>query len=351
MSTRPNKQWVEPQTPARMFSAFWLIACLGLLIGTGWYPPVLHGQETNAQPATLPPLLVNARQSDTPATIARRYLNDAAKGWMIREYNNMDTLVGGETILIPRGPFRRGGLRPDGYQTVSVLAYSDIGPDSDEATRPPSHVSRSVFGNQMHWLKTEGFIAITPAQLMDFMDFFGQIPKRAVLITADTQSRAFFDLGVPILKMLGFTATVFVATDSVGREGNMTWDQIGQLSRDGFTVGCRGQSGRSLIRRTEKEGGDAHFHRVESELRLAKTAIETHLDVPCLFLAYPHGSTRSLLSAMAAKLGFAAGFIRSPGDTPFFADRFGIHRIAIDGNINAKQFASMLTTMITADLN
>lgn len=351
MSNRLNKQWVEPKMPARMFSVCWLIACIGLLVGIGLYPLVLHGQETQAPSATLPPLLVKARQSDTPAAIAKRYLNDAAKGWMILEYNHLDTLVGGETILIPRGPFRLGGLSPDGYQTVSVLAYSDIGPDSGEAARPPSHVSRSVFGNQMHWLKTEGFIAITPAQLMDFMNFSGQLPQRAVLITVDTQSRAFFDLGVPILKMLEYTATVFVATDAVGRKGNMTWDQIEQLSRDGFTIGCRGKSGRPLIRRTAKEAFDAYFHRVESELRLAKKAIDTHLDAPCLFLAYPHGSTRRLLPAMAAKLGFAAGFIRSAGDTPFYADRFGIHRIAIDGNIDAEQFASILTTTITADLN
>ena len=70
-----------------------------------------------------------------------------------------------------------------------------------------------------------------------------------------------------------------------------------------------------------------------------------------MFLAYPNGSTSSLVSAMAAKLGFSAAFTLSPGDNPFFADRFGIHRIVIDGHINPEQFGSMLTTMIKADLN
>jgi len=318
-----------------------------MLIGVAMFPPTIHGEEMKPDPPPSPPLLVTARQGDTPASIAQRYLNDGSKAWMITEYNGMATFSEGDSIMVPVAPFRPGGLTPDGYQTVPVLAYADIG-ESKGKTR---QVSRSVFSNQMHRLKTDGFIAITPKQLTDFMAFSGQLPRRSVLITFDTVSRSLFDIGIPILKELGFTATVFVVTNDVGGKGAMTWSQIKQLHADGFTIGCQGRSGRSLTRRTKTQAFETYFKSVESELRMARQAIESHLDKPCLFLAYPQGDNNNLVSAMAAKLGFAAAFILRTGDNPFFADRYGIHRTPITREMNLKRFGQSLTTRITADLN
>ena len=153
------------------------------------------------------------------------------------------------------------------------------------------------------------------------------------------------------MKKLGLTATIFVATNGVGVKDSMTWDQIKQLHKDGFSIGCRGRSGRSLTRRSQTQTFEAYFRSVETELRLARKTIETHLDEPCLFLAYPHGDINNLVSAMAAKLGFSAAFIRRPGENPFFADRFSIRRTPIDNRNDSEQFAKLLTTLIPADLN
>ena len=172
-----------------------------------------------------------------------------------------------------------------------------------------------------------------------------------MLITFDTASQNLYMSGIPILQKLGFTATVFISTDAVGHKDAMTWDQIRQSHQDGYTIGCQGRSGRSLTRRTSGQPFKAYFESVATELRVARHTIETHLDEPCLFLAYPHGDTNSLVSAMTAKLGFAAAFVRRAGDNPFFADRYGIHRTPIDSRIDVEQFATLLTTRIPADLN
>ncbi len=321
-----------------------IFICTALLIGAVLLPPTIHGEEMNTDPSPPLPLLVRTRHNDTPADIAQRFLNDATKEWMIVEYNGREAFPGGESVMVPVAPFRPGGLTPDGYQTVPVLAYTDIGDSTGQ-------VSRSTFNDQMRWLKTEGFVTITPGQLTDFMEFSGQLPRRSVLITFDTASQSLYTTSIPILKELGFTATVFLSTDSVGRKDAMTWDQIRQSHQDGFTIGCRGRSGRSLTRRTKGQAFETYFKSVESEMRLARHAIEAHVGEPCLFLAYPHGDTNSLVSAMAAKLGFASAFIRRAGDNPFFADRYGIHRTPVDSQVNSEQFAKRLTTIIPADLN
>jgi peptidoglycan/xylan/chitin deacetylase (PgdA/CDA1 family) len=318
-----------------------------LLMGSGLFPPTVSGEDTGAGPARPIPLLLRARQGDTPAGIARRYLNDASRAWMIDEYNGKGTFSGGEAILVPMSPFRPGGLTPAGYQTVPVLAYLDIGETSDHRHQ----VSRAAFNQQMDRLESEGFKAITPAQLIDFMEFSGQLPRRSVLITFDTVSSGVHDIAVPILKAHGFTATIFVATDRVGGNGAMNWEQIRQLHAEGVTIACRGRSGRSLTRQAGGQALDAYFKSTESELHLSRKAIETRLDAPCLFMAYPGGSTSSLVSAMVAKIGFSAAFTLQPGHNPFFGDRFAVHRTLIDSRTGPDQFDAHLSTLIKADLN
>lgn len=324
-----------------------LVVISVLMMITALLPASIHGQETQSNQARRHPLLVRARQGDTPATIAQRYLNDASKGWMIHEYNDIAAFSGGEAVAVPVVPFRPGGLAPDGYQIVPVLAFSDIGATSGQKNR----LSIAAFKKQMQWLKTQGFTTITPAQLVGFLDFSEQLPRRSVLITADTDSHTFNDVAAPVMTALGFTATVFVAADRVNEKGAMTWNQLKLLGKAGFTIGCRGRLGRSLIRRKKGQSFKNNFYWIESELRYAKKKMEAHLGQPCRFLAYPQGRTNNLVSAMAAKIGFSAAFGLSPGDTPFFANRFSIHRTVIDHRIGLDQFGSRLNTFIAADLN
>ncbi|HSO18016.1 MAG TPA: polysaccharide deacetylase family protein, partial [Desulfosarcina sp.] len=120
--------------------------------------------------------------------------------------------------------------------------------------------------------------------------------------------------------------------------------------QDGFVIGCRGENGRSLARRKPGQSFEANFKWIESELEKAKAAVENHLGTSCRFLAYPQGGSNGLIAAMAAKVGFAAGFTLDPGDNPFFTDRFRIHRIAVDKRSGPEQFAGRLTTLIETDL-
>lgn len=307
---------------------------------------MLHAGEEATKSHALP-LLVKARQGDTPATLAKRYLNDAAKAWMVVEYNGLLNFSEGQAVLIPTAPFRLGGLSSSGYQNVPVLAYTTMNAVSEQNEK----ITPSIFEEQMSWLENCGCQTISPAQLLDFMNFSGQLPKRAVLITADTESSVFFDHMVPALRSFGFTATLFVATDRVGKPGNMTWNQLRLLHEAGFAIGCRGASGRALVPRQGNRFLEDDFTRIENELQAARQAVKQHVGSVCTALAYPVGSANDLVPAMAAKLGFSLAFTRSAGENPFFGDRFSVHRLLIDKPVCPGDFTRMLTTLITADLD
>ena len=296
-----------------------------------------------------PLLLVRARQGDTPQTLAQRYLKAASKGWMIAEYNGKNVFSEGEAVVIPRAVFRPGGLSPDGIQVVPVMAYGDIG-DAAGQTNRTSRISRSAFHEQIRWLSESGFTAISPDRLVQFMAFTAQLPQRSVLITADTESQRFYEDAAPILKAFGMTATIFVAPGRVGEKGAMTWEQIRMLSEEGFTIGCRGRYGQSLTRRKRGQSFKENFSWIESELRKGKKKIEAEMGKPCRFLAYPEGRSDNLIAAMAANLGFSAAFNRSPGGTPFYADRFDIHRNVVDHRTDLDRFSDLLAITIEVDL-
>ncbi len=324
----------------------WILAGALLAAAAGSSAPAALA-ETTGGPSDALPRLVRAREGDTAATLARRYLGDGADAWIIAAYNGTATFEEGQAVMIPTAPFRLGGLTPDGFQNVPVLGYAEI----EAGNGKDMTVSAAAFQSQMQWLQREGYTAISPSQLARFLYFTGQLPPRAVLITADTQSTAFLRWAVPILKQAGFTATLFVASDAVGGDGAMGWDDLRRLANDGFTIGCRGGSGRALVHRHERGAPRDRFTAMHAELHKAKATLESRLGIPCTVLAYPTGESDRLLAATAARLGFDTAFTRSAGENPFFVDRLAIHRIMIDGRMTTDQFARRVVTQIKADLH
>jgi peptidoglycan/xylan/chitin deacetylase (PgdA/CDA1 family) len=66
------------------------------------------------------------------------------------------------------------------------------------------------------------------------------IPDRLVVLTFDDSSRTHFDFVRPLLKKNGFGATFFITTGfefAKDKQHYLTWDQIGELHRDGFEIG------------------------------------------------------------------------------------------------------------------
>ena len=71
---------------------------------------------------------VVAKEGDTFSSLAAKYLKDPSWDWFLAEYNEIDSLKPGQSVIIPLKPDRRGGLTLRGYQTVPVLSYHNLSP-------------------------------------------------------------------------------------------------------------------------------------------------------------------------------------------------------------------------------
>jgi len=103
---------------------------------------------------------------------------------------------------------------PSYKNAVPVLVYHDISERSGRYA-----VSPRVFAEQMAALKTEGFHAISAAEVVAFLDGHGSLPARPFLLTFDDGLGSAWRAADPILARYGFRAISFVITGQLGEHG------------------------------------------------------------------------------------------------------------------------------------
>lgn len=286
-------------------------------------------------------ILVKPRSKDTLSSLAEKYLNDRSKGWVIAEFNTIRTVNPGQELVIPLRPFRKGGLKTCGYQTVPILAYHNF----SKTSASKMVITESAFEEQMKFLKENGYNVITLDQLLDFMDFKEQIPEKSVVITIDDGWKSNIDITFPVLRKYGFPATLFVYTDFIGGKKAMTWEQIKKLEEEGFDIQCHTKIHRNLTKLKKEESFNEYFHSLEREISHPKRVIKRKLGKECTYLAYPYGETDNLVIALLKKYGYRAAFTVNRGGNPLFIDNYRINRSVIYGEYNMAEFKKNLVTL------
>jgi peptidoglycan/xylan/chitin deacetylase (PgdA/CDA1 family) len=259
----------------------------------------------------------------TPAELAQRFLGDRTKSWQIVESNPSAGFNSGDLIVIPLNHFDRGGLHRDGIQTIPILTYHRFSNDCSS----PLCVRRSLFDDQMRYLKENGFHAISPEQLLAFLDYKAGLPKKSVLITMDDGYRSAYEIAYPILKKYGFTATLFIYTNFVGvSKMAITWDQLKELKANGFTIGSHTIKHSDLTMREDGESDADWKARIEMELHGSKQILDKKLNQDTIVLAYPYGKYDKRSITTARKAGYKLAMSVQRGGNPFFADPLYLRR-------------------------
>jgi peptidoglycan/xylan/chitin deacetylase (PgdA/CDA1 family) len=291
-------------------------------------------------------VVITAKSSDSFSSLAQRYLNDSRKGWWISSYNGIDALSAGQRLVIPLSPITYGGLQTNGYQTVPILLYYQLANDTknDKAT------SGQQFEQHLRFLHDNGYTTIDMDQLRAFMELKDQVPPKAVVITFDTVGTWVYEIAYPILKKYAMTAAIFITTEAIDKPGNLKWDQLTRMARDGFDVGTLGRSGAHLTRLKPKETAVTYQKRLDWEIAAARSTIQKNTASACRYFAYPTGETNDLLTATLKKHGFQAAFTRNRGSNPFFANPFQLRRSVIYGHYDMAQFKRNLEIFKSVEL-
>jgi peptidoglycan/xylan/chitin deacetylase (PgdA/CDA1 family) len=282
--------------------------------------------------------VVIARSGDTAATLAGRFLKDVSKDWMIEEFNNTTAIVAGQQVVIPKRAWNLSGVSADGYQLVPVLCYHNLAPQS----KGRMILAAKVFEEQMRYLKKQGYRVINLREFVEFVSLKRQLPRRSVLLTFDDGYRSFSQYALPVLKELGFTATLFIYTDYVGAGGNaFTWDELRKLQQEGFDIQAHSKSHGDMVR-GGSEPANEYDRRLEAELAQPRALFQKYLGTPPDILAYPYGRQDEAVVRRTKDRGYAVAFTVRRQSSPSFVDPYRIHRSQIYPEMSMEDFVKNL---------
>jgi peptidoglycan/xylan/chitin deacetylase (PgdA/CDA1 family) len=257
---------------------------------------------------------------------------------MIEDYAGVHDLKPGQEVIIPKRAWNTSGVEAGGYQLVPVLVYHNL---ADRA-RGRMVMAGSSFEQQMRYLKANGYRVISLSDLVEWMQLGRQLPRRAVVLTFDDGYRAFKQWAYPVLRELGFTATLFVYTDYVGAGRNaMTWEDLRQLIAEGFDVQAHSKTHGDL-KRAPGEAEPQHRRRLAQELAEPQEIFQRNLGRRSHVLAYPYGSWDEDVLTRAREAGYVAGFsVRRQGNASFVRP-LAAHRSQIYSDMSIEDFARNL---------
>lgn len=181
---------------------------------------------------------------------------------------------------------------------LPVLTYHAI-----EVSSSPLAVSPAAFSETMKRLSQAGWHTLSDADILGGLTR-GEWPERSFVIHFDDGFASVQQRAWPLLQDLGFTATVYVVTDWVGRTNDwpgqpptvprwrlMDWDDLGALVAEGATLGAHTANHPRLPLLTR----DAQEH----EIGRSVDAVRRATGRAPLTLAYPYGATDAAVSAIA----------------------------------------------------
>lgn len=262
--------------------------------------------------------------------------------WFLSEFNGADLPAPGQDVLIPLASYAPGGLWPTGYQTVPVLTYHKL---SRNGTPDAMTVREADFEAQMRFLRENGYRVIPLDDLFEFLRFRRQVPARSVVITFDDGWRSVHDIALPILKKYGYPATLFVYTDLiVGSRETLSWEQVRELSRNGFDIQGHSRTHRYLGRKERKESFRDYFEAVRREIVESSKIIRSHTGREVKYLAYPYGDTNALVAATTRQEGYRLAFTVERESAPFFSNDYRVGRAMIYGTFTLEEFRNNLAT-------
>jgi peptidoglycan/xylan/chitin deacetylase (PgdA/CDA1 family) len=287
-----------------------------------------------------------ARPDDTAASLAARYLGDAAKAWMIEDFTGTSSFAAGQEVVIPLKPWNAAGVDVDGYQIVPILVYHNV---AAQAKGRMVLAARS-FEQQMRYLKAEGYRVVSMAEFVEFVQLRGQLPRKSVVLTFDDGYRAFLEHAYPILKELAFTATLFVYTDYVGAGRNaLSWEELRRLGAEGFDIQAHSKTHTDL-RRAPGETDPQFSRRMQAELADPQRLFQRYLGRTSQILAYPYGRVDDDVVKKVREVGYVAAFTVRRQGSPSFVAPLRANRSQIYSEMSLDDFAKNLNIFQREDL-
>jgi peptidoglycan/xylan/chitin deacetylase (PgdA/CDA1 family) len=177
---------------------------------------------------------------------------------------------------------------------LPILMYHKVGTPPTGSRLKKLWVSVDAFRWQMDYLKKRGYEVLTLRRVVEDRAAGRAIPPSAVVLTFDDGYRNNLENALPVLRAVGFPATLYVVVHAVGRDNfwhdpysevrlpMLSWEDILILRDAGWDIGSHTLTHPRLTRLSLEE---ANHEIVES-----RRILENRVGVPPVSFAHPYGN-------------------------------------------------------------
>ena len=198
-------------------------------------------------------------------------------------------------------------------------------------------VSPKCFQKQMEFLYTSGYNVVSLEELVGCLKKRAALPENSIVLNFDDGYEDNYTHAFPVLKKFSFPATIFVATDFVGKElvyesdvnrgvkwlrQHLSWTEIEEMSKSGLIT--FGSHTLADIHRTRVTSEEA-----EGQLLTSKRILEEKLGEEIKLFSYPHGAFDHDVKWLVEKSGYICACTVLYGANDGGADVFELKRIGI----------------------
>ncbi len=181
---------------------------------------------------------------------------------------------------------------------VPILVYHIVRPaypDDSRAVRALA-LTPETFDAQMMYLARAGYHVISFAALEDYFKRHIALPEKPVILSFDDGWKDQFTYAFPLLVKNKYPATFFIFTNSIGRHGFISWEDLQIMQSAGMTIGSHSLSHPYLTRVATST--------LWGEINDSKRILEQHLGVSVNEFAYPFGNYNPAIIAIVKKAGY-----------------------------------------------
>lgn len=226
--------------------------------------------------------------------------------------------------------------------SATILVYHRFGPVvADSMT-----VTTAVFASQLKYLHDNGYTVVPLRDVVSFAAGHGQLPPRAVAITADDGHRTVFSDMRPLIERYRIPVTLFIYPSAISNASYaMTWEQLAQLKATGFFSVESHTYWHPNFRVEKRRLSPVEYTQfVDSQLAKSREILERRLGGHVTMLSWPFGIYDDELIAAARESGYAAAFTIdrrkvAGGDNVMALPRFIVTNADVE-----RRFESLLPT-------
>ena len=285
-------------------------------------------------------IVLITKPNDSLKSLAKKYLGDKDKAWIIADFNNIRKIVPKREIVIPLKSQNKIGVTVEGIQAIPILCYHRFGSGHTKLA-----VSEKKFKQQMKYLDDNNYNVIPMKDVYDFLENKKPLPRKSVVITIDDGYRSTYDTAFPVLKSYNFPATLFLYTDFTGARDAISWKQAKLMNQSGLMdIQPHSKTHPNMSLRKSDESQIAYQARILQEITVPGKEITKRLNNNMHTFAYPYGDTNPMIIGLLKKDNYNLGVTVQPGSNTAFSPPFMLQRTMIFGDHSIDDFSKALVT-------